>query len=174
MRRLSLTYWMLAGILGALLFLLTPSSSADAPVGLAGIGAYEPVALPEDNPVLDEVPYRDNLYAVVGIWNHTNKVIKYQFRWGSKPWITWTILPGQRRWQAWTFATPNQSHWPIPAIRFDMDGRTGSRLVVTQQLTAYAAPERGYWYGDRFEFVTGADGYTIELRRVVDEGLPVF
>ncbi len=113
-----------------------------------------------------------NQYAVVGLWNNTNKQITYHFRWGNRPWKEWTIQPGERRWQAYSFPTPNQTVWPAPYLRYDIDGRTGSATWVTVELHANAAPLRGYWYGNRYAFVLRADGYTINVVRIFDDPGP--
>jgi len=102
------------------------------------------------------------------VWNNTNRAINYEFRWGDREWKQFSIQPGERRWHSWHFATLDQSHWPTPMIRYDMDGRSDIRWV-TRTLEANPAPERNYWYGIRYAFTMDDNGYIIRLGRVFDD-----
>lgn len=141
---------------------------------LAFLSEYDPVAsaqaAPEAAVVEASTAYQAHPYLVVGLANQTDKRITYKFRWGSGPWKEWTIEPGERRWQAWNFNVPGASAWPAPAIRYDIDGRTGYWTWVTRELRASPTYEKTYWStSSRYAFVSRADGYTIDLVRIMDD-----
>jgi hypothetical protein len=141
---------------------------------LAILFAHNPAAsaraIPEAAVVEASSADQAHPYLVVGLSNQTDKRITYKFRWGSGVWKEWTIEPGERRWQAWTFNVPGTSAWPTPAIRYDIDGRTGYWTWLTRELRASPTYEKTYWSTtSRYAFVLRADGYTIDLIRMLDD-----
>lgn len=164
---LSLAIALLPGTLGTE---LVNSDRCDDPV------PSSLVAVPEANLLAvtyDAAEARDNWYAVIGLWNNTERAtIQYYFRWGDREWKSETVRPGERRWHAWHFASANQTRWPAPQIRYDTDVRTGIGDWTTVHLHANAAPERGYWYGNRYMFRVTEDGRSLTLGRVFDDPAP--
>ena len=112
-------------------------------------------------------------YAVVGFWNNTDRAtIQYHFRWGDQSERSFTLRPGERRWHSWRFARADQATWPAGYVRYDVDSRTEYKDWTTVRVHANPALERGYWYGSRYAFSIGPDGYRVQLRRVYDDPAP--
>lgn len=114
------------------------------------IAAGLALCLAAGQPSKSQAQFADNWYATVGIANHTNQTISYQFRWGeNSQWETYWLSPYSSRVHYYTYSVPNQNHSPVPHIRFDIGGGVQTKEYT---LVAYASPDTSYYRSSHYGF----------------------
>jgi hypothetical protein len=93
-----------------------------------------------------------NRFSVITITNETDMNIALQWRWSSPEWKQATISPRGRRMWSHKYDKPNENRSPDFQVRFDSDGRSGSRYTESETLRGYAAPEANFDLGRQYVF----------------------